>query len=101
MNKVAVSTVVGKVTKAPTKNAVGSLKVTVTAPTGLTAAAGTVAVTVTKGATTKTLNASVVNGVATLVLPKLASGSRTISVAYQGDSNYSARTVTASSLKVK
>ena len=101
VNKTAVSSVVGLVTKAPTKKAVGSLKVTVTAPSGLAAAGGTVAVTITKGALTQTINAPVVNGIATVVLPKLAVGSWATSVAYQGDDNYSPRTITSASLKVK
>jgi hypothetical protein len=102
VNKATVQKIESKVTKAPTKAATGSLKVTVSKDASLNAAiGGNVSVTVTKGAKTQTINASVVNGVATVVLPKLASGAWTISVNYLGDDNYAPRNIAPAALKVK
>lgn len=99
--RASVNSVVGAVTKAPTKSAAGNLKVTVTRAAELAAVGGTVQVTLTKGATTKVITANVVNGIANVALPKLPSGSWSVSIAYQGDSNYAASTVSVASLKVK
>ena len=50
---------------------------------------------------TKVITANVVNGIANVALPKLPSGSWSVSIAYQGDSNYAASTVSVASVKVK
>ena len=89
------------VTKAPTAKAVGALKVTVVQPTGLAAATGSIHLTLTKGAVTKTLDATIANGIATFVLPKLASGVWAIQSVYQGDANYLTENATVASVKIK
>lgn len=101
VGKIHVNTLVGKVTKAPTKRKAGSLKVTLTRNTSLAAVGGNVRVTLTKGSVSKVINAAVTSGAASVVLPKLASGTWSVVVAYLGDNNFNARNLAATKLKVK
>jgi hypothetical protein len=101
VNKANVTSVTNNVAKAPTKSATGSLKVTVTSPSALVQATGSVQVTLVKGSVTKTLTATLVNGAATFVLPKLPAGAWTIRSSYLGDANYNSNTPSVTSLKVK
>ena len=101
VNKASVTGVTNQITKAPTKSATGSLKVTVGRNSSLAQVSGTVRVTLTKGATTRVIDAPVTNGVATVVLPKLPSGAWTIQSVYLGDSNFEASSIRVTALKVK
>lgn len=101
VNKTNVASVKAVVTKAPSRTKTGKLKVTVTSASGLEVAAGTVRVTATKGSTTKVIEGTLSAGTVTVTLPKLASGSWKIQVAYQGDAKYHAKTVSASSVRVR
>jgi hypothetical protein len=88
VTKVKGTKVAGATSKTPTSKAAGKYKVTVTAPAGLAKAAGAVTVKLKKGATTKTVAGILVNGVVTVIVPKLAKGTWTAAIAYAGDSDY-------------
>ena len=90
-----------KVVKAPTAKKKGSGTIAVPAPSGLPAAGGTAKVTITKGKATKTITVTIVNGAATVKLPKLTPGKWTLTVAYQGDGSYVATTSKGYKIKVK
>jgi len=98
--KVAVSKVTTTVVKKPTSTAAGSYKVTVTQPTGLAKATGTVTVVFKKGTATTTVSGTLASGVATIAVPRIAAGTWTAAVAYAGDATYTAKTATGSSLAV-
>ena len=90
-----------KIAKAPTAKKKGSGTVTVTTPGGLPAAGGTAQVVITKGKATKTVKATIVNGTATVKLPKLTPGKWTLTVSYDGDTYYLTATSKGYKLKVK
>jgi len=90
-----------KVVKAPTAKKKGSGAVTVTTPSGLAAASGTAQVVLTKGKATKTVTVTIVNGKATVKLPKLTPGKWVLTVSYQGDGNYVTSTSKGYKIKVK
>jgi Big-like domain-containing protein len=90
-----------KTTKAPTSRKKGSGTVTITAPAGLAPAGGSAVVTLTKGKVKKTISITIVNGTATVKLPKLTPGKWTVTVSYAGDSHYQAATSASYKLKVK
>ncbi|MEN9993338.1 MAG: hypothetical protein RLY83_908 [Actinomycetota bacterium] len=90
--KFAVSSVVGTTTKAPTASAAGTLKVVITRTESLPKVGGKVLVTLTNGATVKSINANVSNGAATVALPKLTTGSWVVAVTYLGDANFAGAT---------
>ena len=93
VEKSAVTSVVGAVTKAPTAAAAGKFTVTITRDVTLPKVGGTVKVTLTKGNVTKVINAPVANGVANVALPKLESGAWTVSYQYLGDTTFAAGSV--------
>ena len=101
VSKAEVSSVVGTITKAPTKSTAGKLKVAVNRNTALATVGGAVTVTLRKGATVKVITGTVANGQSILALPKLAKGSWTVSVAYLGADNFNAKTVAVSAIRVK
>jgi len=90
-----------KTDKAPTTKKKGSATVTVPVPGGLAAAGGTASVVITKGSVTKTVKVTVVNGKATVKLPKLPAGKWRVTVTYDGDGNYLTATSKGVKLKVK
>lgn len=94
VEKSATSSIVGTVTKAPTALATGTLNVAITRNVALPKVGGTVKVTLTKDAVTKVVTAKVSNGVANVVLPKLVSGTWTVSYQYLGDATFAAGSVT-------
>lgn len=94
VEKSATSSIVGTVTKAPTALATGTLNVAITRNVALPKVGGTVKVTLTKDAVTKVVTAKVTNGVANVVLPKLVSGTWTVSYQYLGDATFAAGSVT-------
>ena len=100
VTKAAVASTVGAVLIKPTTQKTGSYKVTVTPPSGLAAATGTVTVTLKSGATTKTVSGPLAAGAATLTLPALSAGTWTSSIAYTGDSHYSTATAAGPSIAV-
>jgi hypothetical protein len=98
---VAASGATLSVTKKPTSKKAGAAKVVVSVPTGKAAATGTVKVVLTKGSTKRTAkNAVVVNGVATVKLPKLAKGKWKVTIAYSGDAAWLPLTASAKAIKV-
>ena len=101
VSKAEVSSVVGTITKAPTKSTAGKLKVAVNRNTALATVGGAVTVTLRKGAAVKVITGTVANGQSILALPKLAKGSWTVSVAYLGADNFNAKTVAVSAIRVK
>lgn len=101
VTKANVASAAGTVTTASTPQTTGTYKVTVTEPSGLADATGGVAVTLKNGATTKVVDGTLSAGVATIALPKLPAGTWTASVAYAGDGNYNAKTVTGASVVSK
>ena len=100
VNKAAVKSTAGAVTKAPTTKAAGKYTVTVTKPTGLANATGKVTVTLKKGSATKKVSGNLSNGKVTINVPKLAKGTWKATVSYAGDKNYKAATVTGKSVVV-
>ena len=53
-----------------------------------------------RGTTVKKVTGTLSSGVVTIAVPKLSKGTWTVSVAYAGDANYSAKTATGASIKV-
>jgi len=98
VTKASVHSTVGTVLTKPTTQKTGSYKVAVTQPTGLATASGTVTVTLTNGASVKTVTGPLSGGEATLTLPKLPAGTWTTAIAYGGDSNYSSANAAGSSI---
>jgi hypothetical protein len=90
-----------KATKVPTAKKKGKATVTVSTPAGLAAAGGTAQVVLTKGKTKKTLTVTIVNGTATVKLPKLPKGKWKVVVTYAGDAHYLTATSKSYKLKVK
>jgi len=90
-----------KTTKAPTSKKKGTATVTVPTPAGLATAGGTASVVLKKGSSTKTIKITIVNGTATVKLPKLAPGKWTVTVTYDGNANYLTATSKSYKLKVK
>jgi hypothetical protein len=89
------------VTKKPTSKKAGAAQVTIAVPAGRAGATGTVTVVLTKGASKKTAKqAAVVNGFATVKLPKLAKGRWKVSVTYSGDATWLPLIATAKAIKV-
>ncbi|MCR1781496.1 Ig-like domain-containing protein [Nocardioides carbamazepini] len=97
---VAVSGASLGITKKPTSKKAGTAQVTIAVPTGQPAATGTVKVVLKKGAVKRTVKQAVVNGVATVKLPKLAKGRWKVSVKYSGDAGYLPLTSAAKAIKV-
>jgi hypothetical protein len=92
VSKFNVTSVVGTTTSAPTATKTGILKVVIARASNLPKVGGKVTVTLTNGSTVKTISATVANSAATVVLPKLTTGSWTVALAYVGDANFSAAT---------
>ncbi|MFM6980932.1 MAG: Ig-like domain-containing protein [Micrococcales bacterium] len=101
VTKLDVANVTGRVTKAPTKRASGTLKVTVVKSAGQPAIGGSVQVTLRNGTTTKVITSAVANGGSNVALPKLAKGSWAIELVYLGDTTFNTKSITISSVKVK
>lgn len=101
VTKGAVLKAAGKVAKAPTSKKAGSYTVTVSAPAGLAAAGGKVTVTLTKGKTKKKATGTLRAGKAKVALPKLPTGTWTVTIAYAGDADYTAAKGAGSAVKVK
>lgn len=97
---VAASAATLAVTKRPTSTKGGAAHVTIVVPAGKAAATGTVKVVLKKGATKRTVKQAVVDGVATVKLPKLAKGKWKVSVRYSGDATYLPLTSAAKAIKV-
>ncbi len=95
--------------KAPTFSPRGTVKakksgratVKVVTPTGLAKATGKVRLVLTKGRTTRTVNAALRSGTASVKLPKLAKGTWRVKVTYGGDARYAASKVVSKRLSVK
>jgi hypothetical protein len=90
-----------KVVKAPTAKKKGSGTIAVPAPAGLAAVGGTAQVVLKKGKVSKTISVTIVNGVATVKLPKLTPGKWVLTVTYQGDGSYLTSTSKSYKIKVK
>ena len=87
--RIRISKLAGRVTKAPTTTKRGRYKVRVTVPSGQAVATGKVTVKLLKkGKKTKTLAARLKNGVATLSVPRLAKGKWRVAISWSGDATY-------------
>ncbi len=100
VKKVKVRTIKGAVAKAPTSTKGGTLKVTIAAPKGGSAATGKVTIKLKKGKTTKTVSGKLAKGVVTVKLPKLPKGTWKVTISWPGDSHYLAVS-TSGTIKVK
>jgi hypothetical protein len=97
---IAPSKVALAVTRKPTSKKAGAGRVTITVPSGLAAATGTVKVTLKKGGSTKTVTGTLSRGSVAVVLPKLAKGTWKVGVTYAGAGSYRAAASATTSLKV-
>jgi Bacterial Ig-like domain (group 3) len=88
------------VAQAPTAKVAGSYKVTISTPSGLSMASGTVTAKLTKGSDTKTVTGTLSSGVVTFSVPQLAAGTWTVTIAWAGDANYAAASWTGASIDV-
>lgn len=99
--KVKAPKLAGSVAKAPTKSKIGKYKVAVTAASGRAAATGKVTVVLKKGKSKKTLTGTLVNGVVTVTVPKLAKGTWKVTLSWTGDANHLAASAAGAAVKVK
>ncbi|MDQ8044684.1 MAG: Ig-like domain repeat protein [Solirubrobacteraceae bacterium] len=95
------SKVAGAVAKAPTHAKAGTYTVKVSVPSGKAAATGKVTIKLVKGKTAKLVTGTLVKGVVTLKVPKLAKGTWTVTISWLGDVNYLAAKVDGGAIKVK
>ena len=77
-----------KVTQAPTATKGGTGTVAVATSKGLAKAGGTAVVVLTKGSASQQVSVTLKSGKATVKLPKLAKGTWSVTITYQGDSHY-------------
>ena len=101
VSKRAVTKVAGVVAKTVTTKVAGKYKVTVTTPAGLAKATGKVTVMLTKGTVKKKVAGTLSNGVVTITVPKSGKGTWKVSIAYPGDTRYSAKTAAGTSVVVR
>ena len=102
-------TVAKGVTQAPKFKTVGKIKaskkgkatVTITAPSGLAKATGTVRVVLQKGSAKRTITKRLSSGKTTVTLPKLKKGSYKVKITYLGDTTYAVSRTTSTTLRVK
>ena len=85
VNHIAPKKVVAAWSTKPTSKATGKYKVTVTSPTGIAKATGLVTITFTKGASTVTATGTLVKGVVSVKVPKLAKGTWAWTLGWPGD----------------
>ncbi|WP_148615626.1 Ig-like domain-containing protein [Nocardioides rubriscoriae] len=90
-----------KATKVPTSTRTGKATLTVPTPAGLAKAAGKAVVTIKKAGSTKKVTATIAAGAGSVTLPKLAPGTWTVTVSFQGSTFYLPSTSTAYRLRTK
>lgn len=90
-----------KVTKRPTKKKKGKATVTVRRYSGLANATGKIKVTLRKGHSKRTINATLRGGKRSITLPKLKKGTWKVKVTYRGDRNYVSAHSKTYKLKIK
>jgi len=100
-SKVKAGKVKGAVTKAPTSRKKGAYKVTITAPKGDAVATGRVTIKLVNGKTKKRSSGDLIKGVATLSLPKLATGTWKVTISWPGDTKHLAASTAGGTVKVK